>query len=43
MKIPWIGIIFIVAGILVLVLPNLINWLIGIALIVAGVLHVIKR
>ena len=43
MKIPWIGIIFIVAGILVLVLPNLINWLIGIALIVVGVLHVIKR
>ncbi len=43
MKWSWIGIVWIVVGILVLVLPHLINWLIGIALIVIGILHLIKR
>ncbi len=43
MRWSWIGIILIVAGILILVLPHLINWLIGIAIIVVGVLHFIQR
>ena len=43
MKISWIGVFLVVAGILVLVLPNLINWLIGITLIVVGILYLIKK
>ncbi len=43
MKWNWIGAIWIVAGILVLVLPHLINWLIGIAVIVIGVLYFIRK
>jgi uncharacterized membrane protein HdeD (DUF308 family) len=43
MKVPWVGIIFIIAGILVLVFPLIINWVIGIALIIAGILYLIKR
>ena len=43
MKISWIGVILVVAGILVLVLPNLINWLIGITLIVVGILYLVKK
>ncbi|MFC1965112.1 DUF3096 domain-containing protein [Chloroflexota bacterium] len=43
MKWSWIGLVLIVVGILVLVLPNLINWLIGIGVIVAGVLHFIQK
>jgi len=43
MKWSWIGFVWIVAGILVLVLPHLINWLIGIGVIVIGVLHFIQK
>ncbi len=43
MKWSWIGIVWIIAGILVLVLPHLINWLIGIAIIVVGVLHLLRK
>jgi hypothetical protein len=43
MKWSWIGLVWIIAGILVLVLPHLINWLIGIAIIVVGVLHFLHR
>ena len=38
-----IGIILIVAGILVLVWPEMVRWIIGIALIVFGVLAIAKR
>ncbi len=37
----WMGILAIIIGILVLVLPELIRWLIGIGLIVLGVIAVI--
>jgi uncharacterized membrane protein HdeD (DUF308 family) len=43
MKWSWIGLVWVIAGILVLVLPHRINWLIGIAVIVVGVLHFIQR
>ena len=43
MKFSLIGLVWIVVGILVLVLPHLINWLIGIAIIVIGALHFIRR
>ena len=36
----WMGVIAIIFGILVLVLPNLLQWLVGICLIVVGVLAV---
>lgn len=36
----WMGVIAIIFGILVLVLPNLLQWLVGICLIVIGVLAV---
>ena len=39
MKFNWLGAIFIIAGILVLVLPNIIEYLIGIGLILIGVLY----
>ena len=37
------GILFIVFGILVLVFPNLLQWLVGIFLIVAGILALIRK
>lgn len=43
MKWSWIGVVLVVIGILVLVLPHLINWLIGIGIIVVGVLHFIQK
>jgi len=39
----WIGIIIIIFGILVLVLPSLLRWIVGIALIVIGVLTALRR
>jgi hypothetical protein len=39
----WMGIIAIVLGILVLVLPDLIRWFIGIGLIVLGILALIRK
>jgi uncharacterized membrane protein HdeD (DUF308 family) len=36
----WMGILAIVVGILVLVLPNLIEWVIGIGLIVMGIIAI---
>lgn len=39
----WLGIITIVFGILVLALPDLLRWLVGIALIVVGVLAILGR
>jgi hypothetical protein len=45
MKIPglWLGIIAIVFGILILVFPHLLNWLVGIGLIVIGVVAILGR
>ncbi len=43
MKIGWIGIALLVAGILVLIFPNLINTLIGITFIVVGILSMVKK
>lgn len=43
MKWSWIGLVLIVIGILVLVLPHLINWLIGIGIIVVGILHFMQK
>ena len=43
MKRNWIGAIWIIAGILILVLPNIIEYLIGIGLIVIGVLYFIGK
>ncbi|MFC1995580.1 DUF3096 domain-containing protein [Chloroflexota bacterium] len=43
MKISWVGIISIVAGILVIIFPNLISYSIGIALIVMGIIRVIGK
>ena len=39
----WMGVIAIVFGILVLALPDLLRWLVGICLIVIGVLAVIGK
>ena len=39
----WIGIILVVFGILVIALPDLIRWLVGIALLVVGILAIIRH
>jgi len=39
----WVGIIIIIFGILVLALPGLLRWIVGIALIVIGVLAALRR
>jgi len=43
MKWSWIGLVLVVVGILVLVLPHLINWLLGIGIIVVGILHFLQK
>lgn len=42
MKWSWIGAILIIAGILVIVRPNLIEWVIGISMIVIGVFYFLQ-
>ncbi len=42
MKWSWIGAILIIAGILVIVQPNLIEWVIGISMIVIGVFYFLQ-
>ncbi len=37
------GILFIVFGILVLVLPHLLQWLVGVFFIVAGILMLVRK
>ncbi len=37
------GILFIIFGVLVLVFPNLLQWLVGIFFIAAGILTLIRR
>jgi uncharacterized membrane protein HdeD (DUF308 family) len=39
----WLGIVAIIFGILILILPHLLSWLVGIALIVVGVLAILGR
>lgn len=39
----WPGIIIICIGVLVLALPDLIRWLVGVGIIVIGVLAIVKR
>ncbi len=42
MKWSWVGSTLIIAGILIIVRPNLIEWLIGIAMIVIGVFYFLQ-
>lgn len=39
----WMGIIAIILGILVLALPELIRWFIGVGLIVLGILALVRK
>ena len=39
----WIAILWVVAGILVLIFPNIISWLLGIALIAVGILTYFRK
>jgi len=39
----WMGIIAIIIGVLVLALPSLLQWIVGIGLIVMGVLAILRR
>jgi hypothetical protein len=39
----WLGIILIVIGLLVLFLPALIQWIIGIGLIILGILAILRK
>jgi uncharacterized membrane protein HdeD (DUF308 family) len=39
----WMGVIAIIVGILVLALPDLIRWFIGVGLIVLGILALIRK
>ncbi|MBE9514358.1 MAG: DUF3096 domain-containing protein [Chloroflexi bacterium] len=39
----WMGVICIVAGILVLAVPHLLQWVVGIFLIVIGVLAIMRK
>jgi len=39
----WMGIILVVCGILVLALPDLLRWIIGVTLIVIGILAIIRK
>jgi multisubunit Na+/H+ antiporter MnhC subunit len=42
MKWSWVGATLVIAGILVIVRPNLIEWLIGIAMILIGVFYFLQ-
>jgi hypothetical protein len=39
----WMGIVAIIIGILVLALPGLLRWIVGIGLIVVGILAILRR
>jgi len=43
LKMNWMGVVAIILGILVLVLPDLIRWFVGVGLIVLGVLALARR
>ena len=39
----WIAILWVVAGILVIIFPNIVNWLLGAALILVGILSYFRK
>jgi len=39
----WIAILWVVAGIVVIIYPDVVNWLLGVALIVVGILTYFKK
>ena len=39
----WMGIVYIIFGVLVLLFPDLLRWLVGVFLIVAGAMALAKR
>ncbi len=39
----WLGVVAIIFGILILALPELLRWLVGIGLIVIGILAILRR
>ncbi len=39
----WLGVVALIFGILILVFPTLLNWLIGICFIVVGVLAILRK
>jgi uncharacterized membrane protein HdeD (DUF308 family) len=39
----WMGIVTIIVGILVLALPGLLRWIVGVGLIVMGVLAIVRK
>jgi len=39
----WMGIVVIIIGVLVLALPGLLHWIVGIGLIIVGVLALLRR
>ena len=39
----WIGVVFIIAGVLIVNLPNIIEYLIGASLIVMGIFHFVRK
>ena len=39
----WMGIVFIVFGVLVLAFPELLRWLVGIFFVVSGIVTLIRR
>ncbi|MFC1912747.1 DUF3096 domain-containing protein [Chloroflexota bacterium] len=39
----WIAVLWVVAGILVIVFPNILSWLLGVALILVGVLTFLRK
>ncbi len=43
MKMNWMAVIAIVLGVLVLVLPDLIRWFVGVGLIVMGIVALARR
>ncbi|MFC1912649.1 DUF3096 domain-containing protein [Chloroflexota bacterium] len=47
MKVPklglWIAVLWVVAGILIIVFPAVLNWLLGVALILVGILTYFRK
>jgi uncharacterized membrane protein HdeD (DUF308 family) len=39
----WLGVVALIFGILILVFPTLLNWLVGICFIVVGVLTILRK
>ncbi len=39
----WIAILWVVAGILIIIFPDVLNWLLGVALVAVGVLSYFRK